>query len=123
MVVLVVTLVAIVELSIDRITLSPNASVQELRAGTRLMTVLVLGMLVVGFIASLFWVTYFSRIGYRALTLGMFPPPGTIVVRRTLVRTGRSAAFAGYGAITFAFLMGLFAILLAYGTWELTHAL
>ena len=77
-------------------------------------TNILFGVSVIGFIVALFWVTYFARLGYRAITMRHFPPPGTIVVRRTKVRTGRTATLAGYSALACSGLMSAFAVLVAY---------
>jgi hypothetical protein len=108
---------------INYLTPSPRASLEELEAETRLLRLLTLGIVVIAFIISLFWVRYFGRLGYRALKLEIYPPPGTIVVRRTRVRTGKQAVLAGYLSISFAVLIGLFiAALIGYEIWFFTSA-
>ena len=121
--VLVGTMVASLEPMIDRITPSQSAPLEELEAGARLLILLVLGACVIGFIVSLLWVAYFGRLGYRTLKLGSYPPPGTIVVFRTRVRTGKRAVLSGYLSISLAVFIGLFAVLMGYATWRLTSAL
>ena len=123
MFVLAAAILALLEPTINRITPSQSAPLEELEAGARLLTLLALGTFVIGFIVSLIWVAYFGRLGYRALKLGSYPPPGTIVVFRTRVCTGKQAVLAGYLSISFAVFIGLFAVLMGYATWLLTSAL
>ena len=121
--VLVGAMVALLEPMIDRITPSQSAPLEELEAGARLLGLLALCACVIGFLVSLLWVAYFGRLGYRTLKLGSYPPPGTIVVFRTRVRTGKRAVLSGYLSISLAVLTGLFAVLMFYGIWLLRVAL
>ena len=120
----VITLAALLLASLSPIvnylTPSQSAPLEEMEAGARLLTLLALGATIFWFIISLFWVVYFGRKGCRTLKLGSYPPPGTIVVRRTKIRTGRQAISAGYFSISFAVLMGLFTLLIGYKIWLLT---
>ena len=123
MLALAALIVVLLEPTITRLTPSPGVSQQEFHIGVRVLTLVALGTFAIAFLASLFWVTYFGRIGYRALKLRTFPPPGTLVVRRTIIRMGTPATVAGYFALAFSGLMSLFAILAAYVTCLLAGAL
>jgi hypothetical protein len=48
------------------------------------------------------WSYYMARMGYRGLVSKEFPPPGTLVVTRTRIRTGRTAVFSSWLAIVMA---------------------
>jgi len=106
-----------------RITPSTSAPLEELEAGGRLLVLLALGIFIVTIAAGLFWVAYFVRLGYRTLKLGSYPPPGTIVIVRTRIRTGQQAALSGYLSIGLAALMVALLVLLGHATWLLTSAL
>lgn len=123
MLVLFAVIVASFEPIIHRITPSTSAPLEELEASGRLLLLLTLGTFVVTFAVGLFWVAYFVRLGYRTLRLGSYPPPGTIVVFRTRIRTGKLAALLGYLSIALAALMVALMVLLGYATWLLTSAL
>lgn len=100
---------------------SRNAPVEEIRSETRLLLLLAISVNFVAFALSLAWTAYVSRLGYRALKLGSFPPPGTIVVFRTRVLTGKQAALTGYLCIMVAVFSGAFAVLMGYATWLLGY--
>ena len=121
--VLVALVVASLEPTITRLAPSSSASQREFDSGIRELTLIGLGTLVVAFIASVWGVTYFGRLGFRALKLRTFPPPGTIVVRRTRIRTGAQATLAAYCALAFAGLLSVLTILDAYVAWVLASAL
>jgi len=109
---------------ISYLTPSQNAPLQEQVAEAKLMLLLALGTNVIAIIVSLFWVVHFGRQGYRALKLGSYPPSGTIVVRRTKIRTGRQAILAGYLSILFAVLVVVvFGIPCSYVLWLLICSL
>jgi hypothetical protein len=120
---LVAAVLALLEPTISRLTPSQNAPLEELEAGVRVLALLALGILVVGFISSLVGVAYFGRLGYRALKLGSYPPPGAIVVFRTRVQTGKQAVLAGWLTILCAILAGLLAVSWVYPAWLLRVAL
>jgi hypothetical protein len=121
--VLVALVAASIEPTITRLAPSPSAPQQEVDSGIRELTLVGLGTLVVAFIASVWGVTYFVRLGFRALKLRTFPPPGTIVLRRTRIRTGAQATLAAYHALAFAGLLSVLTILSAYVAWVLASAL
>ncbi len=123
MFVLVAAILALLEPTINRLAPSQNAPLDELAAGVRVLVLFALGILVVGFTISLIWVAYFGRLGYRALKLGSYPPPGTIVIFRTRVQTGKLAVLAGSLTILCAVLAGLVAVLMVYAAWLLRVAL
>ena len=52
---------------------------------------------------GLLWVVYFARIGQQSLRTGVYPPTGTVVVRRTRIRTGKEAVVLGYLSIMKSF--------------------
>ncbi|MBU1426944.1 MAG: hypothetical protein KKH12_03715 [Gammaproteobacteria bacterium] len=109
---------------INYLTPSQSAPLQEQVAATRLMLFLALCTNVIAFIIALFWVVHFGRQGYLTLKLGSYPPSGTIVVRRTKVRTGRQAIFAGYLSILFAVLVAVvFGVPCSYVLWQLICSL
>jgi hypothetical protein len=95
----------------------------ELEADARVLLLLTLGTAAVGFVLSVGWIAYFARLGYRTLRLRSYPPPGTVVVFRTRIRSGREAMLAAYASIAFAAVMVLPLVLLSYLTWLLTGAL
>ncbi len=121
--VLAAAILALLEPTINRLTPSQNAPLEELEAGVRVLALFALGTLVVEFVISLVWVAYFGCVGYRALKLGNYPPPDTIVVFRTRVQTGKLAVLAGCLTILCAVLAGLVAALMVYAAWLLRVAL
>jgi hypothetical protein len=123
MLVLFAVIVALFEPMIHRITPSTSAPLEELEAGGKLLVLLALGTFVVAIAVSIFWAAYFARLGYRTLKVGSYPPPGTIVVFRTRIRTGKLAVLSGYLSIAFAALLVAPMVLLGYATWLLTSAL
>ena len=123
MFVFVAAILALLEPTINRLAPSQDAPLQELEAGVRILVLLALGTLVVGFVISLVWVAYFGRLGYRALKLRRYPPPGTIVAFRTRVQTGKLAILAGCFTILCAVLASLVPALMVYAAWLLRVAL
>jgi len=81
---------------------------------------------VVGFGVSVavafLWSYYFGRIGFRALASGEFPPPGTLVMRRTKVRFGSLARVSGLLSIALAVMMWLLVALMAYAVYLIEYA-
>ena len=120
-IILAVLLSASLSPIVNYLTPSESASLEEWEASARFLTLLALGANIFGFIISFFWAVYFGRKGYRTLKLGSYPPSGTIVVRRSKIRTGRQAIHAGYLSISFTVLMGLFTLLIGYKIWLLTE--
>ena len=116
-------IVASLEPTIARLTPPSSASQRELDSAVREITLIGLGTVVVACVTAVWGVTYFARLGFRALKLRTYPPPGTIVVRRTRIRTGAQATLYGYHALAFAGLLSAFTILSAYGAWVLASAL
>lgn len=91
-----------IKLFVDSIMPSEDASIKELESAAKLLEALALGTNAIGIIVSLVVAAYFGRLGYRALKTGNFPPLGTIVVRRTMIHTGKKAYIAGSLSIVFA---------------------
>ena len=123
MLILFAVMVASFEPIIHRIAPNTSAPLEELEAGGRLLVVLALGTLLVTIAVGLFWIAYFVRLGYRTLKLKSYPPPGTIVIFRTRIRTGQQAAISGYLSIAFAALIVALLVLAGHATWLLTSAL
>ena len=105
------------------ITPSDTAPLEKQEAGARLLIMVALGTSVVAFGLGVFCVAYFVRLGYRALKLRIFPPPGTMVIVRTRVRSDKDAMLMGLGSILFA-VAALFPVtLVSYAIWLLITAL
>ena len=77
----------------------PNASIQELTVVWDRFLIRLLGLMIVCAALSSF---YFGRMGFRAIASGEFPPPGTLVWRRTKVIFGSEARRAGWWSIVLA---------------------
>ncbi len=71
---------------------------------------------------AILWSLYFGRIGFSTLATGEFPPPGTLVVRRTKVRFGSVARLAGWLCIGFVLMIWLFVALMAYAVYLIEYA-
>ena len=108
---------------IKYITPSQSAPLEEMKAGATLLLLLNISVNAVAIALSLIWIIYWCRIGYRSLRSGSYPPPGTIVIIRTRVRTGKQALINGWSAIIFAAFMVLLSALLFYKEWLLTKLL
>lgn len=119
----VVVIVVSLEPLLYRVTPSLSAALQGIEASGRLLVLLALISHVASFALSLFWITHLVHAGYRTLKLGTYPPPGTMVVFRTRVRTGKQAAVSGYLSFALAALMVAPVALTAYVTWLLMGAL
>jgi hypothetical protein len=113
----VVVIVVSLEPLLYRVVPSISASLEGIEASGRLLLLLALVSHVASFALSLFWIVHLVHAGYRTLKLGRYPPPGTMVVFRTRVRTGKEAAVSGYLSIAFAVLMIAPIALTAYVTW------
>lgn len=98
---------------------APDASLEEIQAGAELLIVLALCVTLIASVFGIFWIGYFVRLGYRALKHGIYPPPGTVVVRRTRVRIGKEAAVSAYLSIAFAALMVAPLVLARHVIWLL----
>jgi hypothetical protein len=119
----VVVIVVSLEPLLYRVVPSISASLEGIEASGRLLLLLALVSHVASFALSLFWIVHLVHAGYRTLKLGSYPPPGTMVVFRTRVRTGKEAAVSGYLSIAFAVLMIAPIALTAYVTWLIMGAL
>ena len=118
---LIIIFAALLYLSIDPIvnylTPSPNASLEELQVGARRISFLGICVRVLNFIIALYWAADSGRKGYLTLKLGTYPPPGTTVVRRTKILTGKQAVHQGYISILFAVLCTSLTILSGFTVW------
>lgn len=119
----VVVIVVSLEPLLYRVMPSFSASLEGIGASGRLLLLLTLLSHVVSFALSLFWIAHLVHAGYRTLKVGTYPPPGTMVVFRTRIRTGKQAAVSGYLSFAFAALMIVPIVLTAYVTWLLMGAL
>jgi hypothetical protein len=88
-----------------------GASLKELEAAANLFGILARVTIVLAFGLMLAAAAYSGRLGYRSIKHGIFPPPGTAVVRRTLIRTGKQAYQQGYLMLLLA---GAFALCAAF---------
>src|SRR5579859_615648 len=126
-VLLTIVLAALLFASLDPlikyITPSQSAASDEIKAGATLLLLLNICVNAIAIALSLIWIIYWCRIGYRSLRSGSYPPPGTIVIIRTRVRTGKQALINGWSAILFAAVMLLLCALLFYKEWLLTKLL
>ena len=95
------------ELLVNRWLPGAGATLEEL-------TQFLIASLVFCVSAAMFWSFYFGRMGFRAIASGEFPPPGTLVVRRTKVRFGLIARVSAWLSIAFALISWLPVALLAY---------
>jgi hypothetical protein len=120
---LVVVIVVSLEPLLYRVVPSISASLEGIEASGRLLLLLALVSHIASFALSLFWIVHLVHVGYLTLKLGSYPPPGTMVVFRTRVRTGKEAAVSGYLSIAFAVLMIAPIALTAYVTWLIMGAL
>ena len=68
---------------------------------------LLLAMVVLTAVMALLATAVFARMGRRTLASGEFPPPGTWVLRRTRVVTGRAARRAAWATFALAALWWL----------------
>ena len=118
-VVIIATIPTFIEPTIDHIVPGRNASSEELETRIRLLVPIVFGTLAANLVISLLGVGYFCRLGYRALKFGSFPPPGTMVVFRTRIQTGKLAVIAGCLTILCGVILGLLAVLTVYAAWLL----
>ena len=109
---------------VDYVTPRQDAPLEELTLGGERLILLLLGMYVILFIAGALCAVYVARLAYRTFKFGIFPPPGTIVVRRTRVRTGKAASLAGWVCIFPGFLSLVFLIgVLSLALWVTVSAL
>ena len=125
LVVLVLTalLVGSLEPLLNYLTPAKTASLEELETSGRSLMLFGLSIFAVGCFLSFFWIVYFARLGYRTLSLRVFPPPGTVVIARTRVRTGNEAQIAGWLAVALGLLMAVPATALGYLMWLFASAL
>jgi hypothetical protein len=104
---------------VNRFIPGEGAPVEEL---TRFYERALIPVIGIGIGLAAAWSFYFGRIGIRAITSGEFPPPGTLVVRRTKVKFGRIARASGWLSIAFAFIMWLPVAIAAYALYLIKHA-
>ena len=71
---------------------------------------------------AMVWTFYFGRIGFRALATGEYPPPGTMVVRRTIVKVGLYARISAVLSIVMAVLVWFPVAMQVYVLCFLEHA-
>jgi hypothetical protein len=120
---LTIIFAALLYLSIDPLvnylTPSPNASLEELKAGAQRLSFVNIGVDVIVFIATLYWALSFGKTGYRTLKFGTYPPPGEIVVWRTKIRAGKQAILQGYVLIFFAVISALITLVYGFILWLL----
>jgi len=96
-----------------------GASLEEIaRIGERFL-VASLGF---GIVAAACWSFYFGRIGFRAIANGEFPPPGTLVVRRTKVKFGSTARVSGWLSIALAIIVWLPLAIAVYALYFIERA-
>lgn len=119
----VVVILVSLEPLLYRVMPSLGTSLQGLEANDRLLLLLTLVSHVVSFALSVFWIAHLVHVGYLTLKLGSYPPPGTMMVFRTRIRTGKQAAVSGYLSFAFAALMIAPIALTAYVTWLIVGAL
>lgn len=115
--ILMALIVASLEPVLKHVTPGKSATLEELEGGARLLAILGLVTFSVACVVALTGAGYFARLGYRAMKLGSFPPPGTIVVVRTRIRTGKQVLLSGWLSILFGVLMIAPAVILGYLTW------
>lgn len=72
------------------------------------------------FIAALS--SHLARMGFNGLASHQFPPMGTLVIRRTKIKTGADAALSSWLAIVIAILVWGQVALLAYGLFSFETA-
>lgn len=118
----VVVIVVSLEPLLYRVMPSFSASLEGIGTSGGLLLLLTLVSHVVSFALSLFWIAHLVHVGYRTLKLGSYPPPGTMVVFRTRIRTGKQAEVSGYLSFALAALMIAPIALTAYVTWLLMGA-
>lgn len=116
-------IVASLEPALNYLTSSKSATLEELESDGRSLTLFFMGIFLIFVILSLMWTAYFARLGYRALKSGCFPPPGTLVVARTRVRTGRGALISGWLSISLGAVFIVPAAALGYLVWLFASAL
>lgn len=119
----VVVIVVSIEPLLYRVMPSFSASLEGIGTSGGLLLLLTLVSHVVSFALSLFWIAHLVHVGYRTLKLGSYPPPGTMVVFRTRIRSGKQAEVSGYLSFALAALMIAPIALTAYVTWLLMGAL
>ena len=118
---------AIVVLSLEplaqRLLPAPDASLEEIEAGATLLKILADSIILIAIPFGVLWVGYYVHLGYSTLKHGIYPPPGTIVLARTRVRSGRQASVTGYVLVVFAALIMAGLVLAGYGLWLTYSAL
>ena len=115
--------IALIEPLFAYLTPGKSATLEESEGGGRSLMLVSMGTFFVFVILSVLWAAYFARLGYRALKSGSFPPPGTMVIARTRVRTGRVALISGWLSISLGVLFSVSAALLGYFIWLFASAL
>jgi hypothetical protein len=116
-------IIASIEPALNYLTPSKSATLEEVESGGRSLMLFLMGSFFIFVILSLIWAVYFARLGYRALKSGSFPPPGTLVVARTRVRTGRGALISGWLSISLGAVIIVPAAALGYLVWLFASAL
>lgn len=102
---------------------APDASPEEIEAYVESDVAHIITFTIVSSPIGLLWVVYFARLGHQSLRTGVYPPTGTVVVRRTRIRTGKEAVVLGYLSIAFSVLLLASLVLIGIETWYVYKAL
>lgn len=101
----------------------PDASSEEFDRYTRLALLWSWILFGVNVLMAAGFSIYFGRMGLKGIAAGEFPPSGTLVVRRTKIRTGAFAKFSSCLAVVLAVAIWAPVLLLAYGLFLIEHAI
>jgi hypothetical protein len=96
-----------------------NASQDELRQSTASLGQQINIFAVFTLIHAIFFCWYFVRLANSSIRTGKFPPPGTWVIVRTKIRTGKSALVSAYASYFLAVFMWLPVAIPVYLKWIL----
>lgn len=99
----------------DHLIPNGSASLRDVERNLRIVASIGSIVLTAVFIGQILAARYLWRLGFHALKLKTFPPPGTLVIFRTRVVVGKEAVFTGYFILLGAVLLGITAIPILYG--------
>ncbi len=99
---------------LPQVTPDLNSSVEEFKVFHSLLKLVMNSTYLIFVICILFLVISSLRAGYRALKLGCYPPPDTILPFRTRIYKGKRAIFSGYISILFGIFVGLLVVIQSF---------
>ena len=103
----------------DRATPPEDALQKEFHRSIESLRHLINILLVITLIHAVFFCWYFVRLANNSIRAGKFPPPGTWVIVRTEIRTGKRALVSAYATYFLAVFIWLPVAMPVYLKWIL----